>query len=94
MEQGKWEDTDLIVKESYVSWEKQLLFTYNARRNRRAWQKLPKGDFVGTPVVVLGQFETSGDLSGGFGHLNAYSDELILVDVLDNESTAKHAKSR
>ena len=94
LEDWKWLRQKGILRkfygdESYASWERQLLFTYNARRDRQAWKKLPKGYGIdGTPVVLLGQFETSGD-HPCFGHLGAYSNELIFVDVLDNKSTTK-----
>ena len=73
--------------------KEELLFAYNERRNSQAWNKLPKGfGIVFTPVVLLGQFETSGAAKGGFGHLGAYSNELILVDVLGNKPPTKHSK--
>jgi hypothetical protein len=73
----------------------ELLFAYNERHNSHAWNKLPRGyGIVGAPVVLLGQFETSGTAKGGFGHLGAYSNEFILVDVLGNKPPTKHSKSR
>jgi hypothetical protein len=69
-----------------------LLFTYNKARNSRAWHKLPRGYSVdGSEVVLFGQFETSAD---GFGHLGAYANELILVDVLSNKPATIRPKSR
>ena len=71
----------------------ELLFAYDERRNSRAWQKLPRNT-PGSEVVLLGQFETSDYPNGGFGHSGAYPNELILVDILSNEPTAKRSKSR
>ncbi|GAC1671114.1 MAG: hypothetical protein PVS2B2_02250 [Candidatus Acidiferrum sp.] len=69
-----------------------LLFAYDEARNSQAWQKLPSGyGIVGSEVVLLGQFETS---ANGFGHLGAYPNELILVDVLSNKPTTTRPKSR
>jgi hypothetical protein len=69
-----------------------LLFTYNEARDSRAWHKLPRGCSIdGSEVVLFGQFETS---SGGFGHLGAYANELILVDVLSNKPATIRPKSR
>jgi hypothetical protein len=80
--------------ESFKNLEIELLFTYNKRRNSQTWHKLPKGFGRGTPVVLLGQFEASIYRHSGFGHLGAYPNELILVDVLSNEPTPKRSKSR
>ena len=69
-----------------------LLFTYNEARDSRAWDKLPRGFSIdGSDVVLFGQFETG---AGGFGHLGAYSNELILADVLSNKTTTTPPKSR
>jgi hypothetical protein len=69
-----------------------LLFTYSEARDSRAWHKLPRGNTIeGLEVVLFGQFETS---AGGFGHLGAYANELILVDVLSNKPTTTRPKSR
>lgn len=69
-----------------------LLFAYDQARDSRAWQKLPRGySIVGSEVVLLGQFETG---AFGYGHLGAYSNELILVDVLSNKPTTTRPKSR
>jgi hypothetical protein len=68
-----------------------LLFAYDKARNSRARQKLPSGySIVGSEVVLFGQFETSAD---GFGHLGAYPNELILVDVLSDKPATTHPKS-
>jgi hypothetical protein len=58
----------------------ELLFQFDEARNSRAWKKLY--DNIASDVVLVGQFETG----SGFGHLGAYTHELILVDVLDNKS--------
>ncbi len=69
-----------------------LLFAYDGARDLRAWQELPSGySMVDSEVVLLGQFETS---TGGFGHLGAYSNELIVADVLSNKPTTTRPKSR
>ena len=67
-----------------------LLFTYDEARDSRAWHKLPRGYSIdGSEVVLFGQFETT----GGFGHLGAYANELILVDVLSNRPATLRPKS-
>ncbi len=73
--------------------EATVLFKYDARQNSRAWQKLESLSGSGPmapQVALLGQFETiaprtPGTGKFGFGHLNAYTHELILVDVLDTK---------
>lgn len=79
--------------ESFKNLEIELLFAYDKRRNSRVWHKLPKNT-LSSEVVLLGQFETSAYSGGRFGHLGAYPNELILVDVLGNGPTAKRSKSR
>ncbi len=69
------------------------LFAYDEGRISRAWQKLAAStsqDQVVSEVVLLGQFETIAPRvpvpwHSGFGHLNAYAHELILVDVLSSQ---------
>lgn len=61
-----------------------LFFQFDEARNSRAWKKLDasvKDDFA-SDIVLVGQFETGSD----FGHLGAYTHELILVDVLNSKS--------
>jgi hypothetical protein len=72
------------------------LFAYDEGRNARAWQKLEAStsqDQMILEVVLLGQFETIAPrvpepMYLGFGHLNAYTHELILVDVLSSQPHA------
>jgi hypothetical protein len=62
----------------------KLFFPFDEARNSRAWKKLDasfKKDSIAYALLV-GQFETG----SGFGHLGAYSHELILVDVLGDKS--------
>lgn len=67
-----------------------LLFTYDEARNLRARRRLPSGHSIaGSEVVLFGQFETG---ANGFGHLNAYPSELILVDVVSKRATAIPSK--
>lgn len=73
--------------------KEELLFAYDERRNSRAWNKLPRST-LRSEVVLLGQFETSDYKRSGFGHLGAYPNELILVDVLSNAPAANLSKSR
>jgi hypothetical protein len=69
-----------------------LLFTYNHADDSSVWHKLPRGDSIdGSEVVLFGQFETG---AGRYGHLGAYSSELILVDVLSNKPATTRPKSR
>ncbi|HXX99857.1 MAG TPA: hypothetical protein VEI54_02980 [Candidatus Limnocylindrales bacterium] len=64
------------------------LFTYDEKRNTEAWKKLtpsPDREQTVLEVVLLGQFETAAVpllAQSAFGHLGAYSHELILADVL------------
>src|SRR5258708_11251615 len=66
------------------------LFTYDEKHNAEAWKELkPSSDREQTvlEVELLGQFETAAvPLTGqsAFGHLGAYSHELILADVLSS----------
>lgn len=65
------EDTAISDK-GFEEFEKELLFTYNEKRNSQAWNKLPQAYGIeGTAVLLLGQFETNADASGGFGRLGA-----------------------
>ncbi|MFI5098135.1 MAG: hypothetical protein ACHQT6_09210 [Candidatus Acidiferrales bacterium] len=72
---------------------KKELFTYEQRRNAEAWNKLkpsPDPEQTVVEVMLLGQFETVAqqvppETQSGFGHLGAYSHELILADVLSNK---------
>jgi hypothetical protein len=66
------------------------LFTYDEKHNAEAWKELkPLSDREQTvlQVVLLGQFETAAVplmAQSAFGHLGAYSNELILADVLSS----------
>jgi hypothetical protein len=66
------------------------LFTYDEKHNAEAWKELkPSSDREQTvlEVELLGQFETAAVplvAQSAFGHLGAYSHELILADVLSN----------
>jgi hypothetical protein len=69
----------------------KLLFEYDEKCNLQAWDKLDSVDQTASQVLLLGQFKTISPqvpvtMESGFGHLNAYEHELILVDVLDAES--------
>lgn len=69
---------------------KKELFNYDERRNAETWKKLkplPDREQAVLEVVLLGQFEIVAEqfpleTQSGFGHLGAYSHELILADVL------------
>jgi hypothetical protein len=65
---------------SYLS-DPQLVFNYRAAKDLQPWKRLRIGE-----VVLFGQFETTDwrdePTEGGFGHVGAYSHQLILVDVL------------
>jgi hypothetical protein len=61
----------------------KLLFVYDKRRASHAWQELSQRvSLAGPGVVLVGQFEHSGEPRVGFGHLAGYQNELILIDVL------------
>jgi hypothetical protein len=71
----------------------KLLFEYDKGREKRAWKALT--DSLGqkqrtSEIILLGQFETIAPhaprANEGFGHLDAYPHELILVDVLSRKS--------
>jgi hypothetical protein len=68
------------------------LFTYDEKHNAEAWKELkPSSDREQTVLEVefLGQFETAAVplmVQSAFGHLGAYSHELILADVLSSRS--------
>jgi len=69
----------------------KLFFQFDEARNSRAWNKLDASlldasfkDNIASDIVLVGQFETG----SGFGHLGAYTHELILVDVLGNKPNA------
>jgi hypothetical protein len=89
------EDAGLLRKGAFgIFGKKELLFAYDERRNSHAWDKLSRSNVgrevlvrsvPGSEIVLLGQFETSDSSYGGFGHLNAYSNKLILEDILSNE---------
>jgi hypothetical protein len=76
----------------------KILFEYDEGRNSRAWQRLESSssrDPKASQVVFLGQLETIAPgvpktMELGFGHLNAYPHELILVDVLGTSSSSPH----
>ena len=80
---------------------KKELFTYEERRNTEAWKKLkPSADpeQAAVEVVLLGQFETVAEQAApqtqsGIGHLGAYSQELILADVLSNKPAQLSAQT-
>ncbi len=68
-----------------------LLFEYDEKRNSQAWNKLDSIDQTASQVLLLGQFETISPQvpvtnKSGFGHLNGYEHELILVNVLNTET--------
>jgi hypothetical protein len=71
----------------------KFLFAYDKGRDSRAWQKLEPSTSNPSGVVLLGQFETEAQVPEpmrfGFGHLGAYTHELILVDVLRSETPPK-----
>ncbi len=70
-----------------------FLFKYDEAQSRAAWKQLTPESAPSAyrlEVTVVGQFETvSQDKAGptqvGFGHLNAYKHQLILVDVLHSK---------
>jgi len=70
--------------------EKEL-FAYDEKRNAAAWEKLqPSENRKPTvlEVVLLGQFDTAAVPVMGqtaFGHLGAYSHQLILADVFSSK---------
>lgn len=80
---------------------KKELFNYDERRNAEAWEKLkpsPDREQAVLEVVLLGQFETVAqqvppETQSGFGHLGAYSHELILADVLSNKPARLSART-
>jgi len=81
---------DAIPKGLEKSAINRELFTYDEKHNAEAWKELkPSSDREQTvlEVELLGQFETAAvPLMGqsAFGHLGAYSHELILADVLSS----------
>ena len=83
---------DVIPKRLEKPAINRQLFTYNEKHNTEAWKELkPSSDREQTvlDVVLIGQFETAAvPLMGqsAFGHLGAYSHELILTDVLSSRS--------
>jgi len=74
----------------------KLLFEYDERRDKRAWKELTTSlgqEQMTSEIVLLGQFETIAPrvpkaMELGFGHLNAYPNELILVDVVGSKHNA------
>jgi hypothetical protein len=80
---------------------KNALFTYDERHNAEAWKKLrpwPGPEQTVLEVVLLGQFETIAqqvvlETQSGFGHLGAYSHELILADVVSNKPAQLSAQT-
>lgn len=72
---------------------KEELFAYDERSNADAWKKLKPssdGEQAVLDVLLLGQFEAAAQqgpaiAESGFGHLGAYSYELILADVLGSK---------
>jgi len=81
---------DAIPKGLEKPASKRQLFAYDEKHNAEAWKKLkPSSDREQTvlEVELLGQFETAAVPIMGqsaFGHLGAYSHELILADVLSS----------
>jgi hypothetical protein len=77
------------------------LFNYDEKRNAKAWKKLkpsPDREQAISEVVLLGQFEILAqqfplETQSGFGHLGAYSHELILADVLSNKPAQLSART-
>jgi len=72
---------------SYLS-HTELVFNYREAKDLQTWKRLRNGDVLfAQEVVLFGQFETTDwrdePTEGGFGNLGAYSDELILADVLN-----------
>lgn len=70
----------------------KLLFEYDEGRDKRAWKELTASldqQQITSEVVLLGQFETIASHAPGektgFGHLGAYANELILLDVLGSK---------
>ena len=71
-----------------------FVFPYDDTKNREAWRKLiPERlpSVYRSEVTLVGQFETIAPqrpdpMRSGFGHLNAYMHDLILVDVLRSKS--------
>ena len=71
-----------------------FVFPYDEAKNREAWRKLTPERLppvYRSEVTLVGQFETIAPhrrdpMRSGFGHLNAYMHELILVDVLRSKS--------
>jgi len=61
-----------------------LAFKFNKQKNAAAWRKLRSQGYC-SDVSVVGQFETNTPKKGGFGHLGAYTHELILLDVLSTK---------
>jgi hypothetical protein len=92
---------DVIPKGLEKPATKKELFTYEEKRNAEAWKKLtPSSDSEQAvlEVLLLGQFETGArqvapGTQSGFGHLGAYSHELILADVLSNKSVQLSAQT-
>ena len=92
---------DVIPKGLEKPATKKELFTYDERCNADAWKKLkpsPDPEQTVLEVVLLGQFETvtqqvAPETQSGFGHLGAYSHELILADVLSNKPTQLSAQT-
>lgn len=83
-------EPDLAIIFVRIETSAKLLFAYDERRNSRAWHELH--NTLGSEIVLWGQFETSE--KRGFGYSNLYPSELILIDVLSKEPTAKRPKSR
>jgi hypothetical protein len=64
-----------------------LSFKFDQQRNDTAWGNLESQGNC-SDVTLVGQFETGEPKPGGFGHLGAYSHELILLDVLSSKQCA------
>ena len=91
---------DVIPKGLKKPATKKELFTYEEKRNSESWKKLtPSSDSEQTvlEVLLLGQFETRArqvapGTRSGFGHLGAYSQELILADASSNNPRSSPPK--
>jgi hypothetical protein len=66
-----------------------LRFKFDQKKNATAWEKLESQGNC-SDVTLVGQFETKEPKSGGFGHLGAYTHELILLDALSTKQCDLH----
>lgn len=66
-------------------WDSPILrFKFDEQKNAVAWRKLGVSRLTSycSDVTLVGQFETKTLAANGFGHLNAYKHELIVLNVL------------